>query len=81
MTPEKRKELLANPIRTYKEVMLYTGYKKSKAFTIMKTCREKLNGKVMFNVHAVKRDSVLAYCGTDIERERYVISQIENDEK
>ena len=80
MTIEERKELLAKSSWTYKDVMLYTNTKKSKAFQIIKICKEQLNGKILFNDHCVRRDSVLAYCGTSIERERYVIKQLEEQE-
>ena len=79
MTIQERKELLGKPAWDYKDVMLFTGYKKSKCFEIMKECKEKLNGKVLFNKHCVKRDSVLAWLSTSIERERYVIQQLEQE--
>ena len=60
----------------YKDVMSYCGVKKSKAYEIIKVCKEKFGGSVLFNKHGVKRDSVLAYCGTDIEREGYVLKNI-----
>ena len=78
LTIEERKRLLAMPTYTYKEVMKMTGTAKSKAFEIMKTCREKLNGKVLFNDHAITRNSLLAYLGTSIEVERVVMSQLES---
>ena len=80
MTYKERKELLAKPNWTYKEVMMYCEVKKSKAFLIMKVCKEKLNGVVLFNSHCVSRNSVLAYCGTSIEQERYVIQQLEKEQ-
>lgn len=71
-----KQELLSTPCWTYKDVMLYCGVKKSKAFEIMKICKEQLNGAVRFNTHVVKRDSVLAYLDTDIEKECYVLKNI-----
>ena len=71
-----KQELLETPAWTYKDVMLYCGVKKSKAFEIIKVCKEKLNGSVRFEKHLVKRDSVLEYMGTDIERERYVLAEL-----
>lgn len=80
MTIKERKELLSKPNWTYKDVMAYTGFKKSKCFEIMSECKEKLNGKVLFNDHAVKRNSVLAWLGTSIEQECYIIKQLEKQE-
>ena len=71
------KELLSKPNWNYKEVMEYCDCKKSKAYEIMKVCKEKFGGSVRFNTKVVSRDSVLAYCGTTIERERYVINQLD----
>ena len=75
---EERKRLLVMPTYSYKEVMQMTGTCKSKAFEIMKICKEKLNGKVLFNEHAITRNSLLAYLGSSIEQERYVIKQLED---
>lgn len=77
LTIKERKELLLMPTWSCEEVMKYTGFAKSKSFQIMNFCKEKLNGKVMFNDHKVKRDSVLAYLDTSIEREKYIIKQLE----
>lgn len=71
-----KKELLEMPVWTYKEVMLYCNVKKSKAYEIIKTCKEKLNGSVRFNTHGVKRNSVLEYMGTSIEQEAYVLKNV-----
>ena len=77
---KERKELLLMPTWSCEEVMKYTGFAKSKSFQIMKICKDKLNGKVMFNDHKVKRDSVLSYLDTSIEREKYIIKQLEEME-
>ena len=77
---EERKRLLAIPNWSYKEVMQYTGWKKSKCFQVMKTCKEKLNGRVLFNDHCVSRNSVLAFLGTSLECECYAIKQLEKEE-
>lgn len=71
-----KQELLSTPCWDYKAIMFYCGVKKSKAFEIMKICKEQLNGAVRFNTHVVKRDSVLAYLDTDIEKECYVLKNI-----
>lgn len=81
MTPQEHKELMLSPAWTYKQVMVYCQVKKSKAFEIIKVCKEQLNGKVLFDEHKVKRDSVLAYMGSSIERERYVQNQLEKEEQ
>lgn len=77
---EERTQLLSMPTYTYHEVMKMCQVKKSKAFQIMEIVRKQFNGSVLFNPHVVKRDSVLAYMGTSIERERYIIKQLEADE-
>ena len=79
LTIEERKRLLAKPTYDIKDVMKFTGYAKSKANEIMRTCKEKLNGKVLFNDHAITRNSLLAYLNSSIEQERYVIKQLEQD--
>lgn len=78
---EERKRLLIMPSWSYKEIMAFCQIKKSKAFQIMKICKEKLNGKVIFEEHKVKRNSVLAYCGTSIEEETHLIRQLEMKSK
>lgn len=79
LTIEERKQLLAKPTWNYKDVMKYTGFAKSKAMEIMRVCKEKLNGKVLFNEHLVKRDSVLAYNSSSIEREKYVLKELDKE--
>ena len=71
-----KQDLLLKPCWTYHDVMVYCDCKKSKANEIMKTCREQFNGSVLFNKHAVKRDSVLAYMGTDLEHEAIVLKHV-----
>jgi len=78
---EERKRLLAIPTWNYKQVMAYTGFKKSKCFEIMRECKERLNGKILFNEHAVSRNSVLAWLGTSFEEEAYHIKQLEKEQK
>lgn len=80
LTIERRKELILNPCWTYKDVMAYCQVQKSKAFQIIDLVKKQFNGSVLFNPHVVKRDSVLAFRGTSIERERYIIKQLEADE-
>lgn len=75
-----KKQLLETPVWDYKAVMFYCGVKKSKAYEIMKICKQQLNGTVRFNEHAVKRDSVLAYLNTDIEREAYTLRTLNKTE-
>ena len=75
-----KKELLETPCWNYHHVMAYCGVKKSKSFEIIKICKEQLNGSVLFNKHLVKRDSVLAYMGTDIERENYILRTLTKEE-
>ena len=80
MTIKERKELLACPCWDYKQVMAYTGYKKTKAIEIMNTCRKQLNGEVLFDKHKVKRNSVLAYMQTSLEVEVYSLNLLEQEE-
>lgn len=79
MTIKDRQELLAKPVWSYHEVMTYCEVRKSKAFLIIKTCKEKLNGKVLFNEHGVKRNSVLAYLNTSIEEELEIIKRLQQE--
>ena len=81
MTLQEHTELMTNPAWTYHEVMLYCKVKKSKAFLIINECKDKLNGKVLFDKSKVKRDSVLAYMGSSIEHERYVNKQLRLEEE
>lgn len=75
-----KQDLLLQPVWDYHDVMEYCGVKKSKAFEIIKVCKTQLNGTVRFNKHGVKRDSVLEYMGSDIERETYILKQLEKQE-
>lgn len=68
--------LLTKPCWTYKDIMAYCECKKSKAHEIMKICKEKFNGNVIFNKHVVKRNSVLEYLGTSVEQEVNVINAL-----
>lgn len=81
LTIEERKQLLSMPTYTYHDVMKMTGTAKSKSFEIMKICREKLNGKVLFNDHAITRNSLLAYMGTSWEVENHYIKQLERKQQ
>lgn len=67
-----KKELLGKPVWSYKDVMEYCEVKKSKAYEIIAVCKKELNGAVRFNPHGVRRDSVLKYLDTEIEREDYI---------
>jgi len=79
LSVERRKELLLKPNWNYQDVMAYCQVQKSKAFQIMDIVKKQFNGNVLFNPHVVSRDGVLAYMDTSIERERYVIRQLETD--
>lgn len=81
LTIEERKTLLLKPVWQYGDVMKYTGFAKSKAFEVMQECKDKLNGKVIFNDHAVKRNSVLAWLSTSFEEEINKLKQIEKLEE
>ena len=72
----EKTELLEKPVWTYVDVMFYCNVRKSKAYEIIAICKKELNGTVRFNPHGVKRDSVLQYLGTDIERETYISKSI-----
>lgn len=71
-----KQEMLEMPVWTFRQVMEYCGVKRSKAYEIIKVCKEKLNGTVRFNPHGVKRNSVLEYMGTSIEQEAYVLKNV-----
>ena len=83
MTIKEKRELLTKPVWTYKDVKAYTGFKKTKAFEIIKFCKENLNGKVIFREKeaVVKRDSILEYNSSSIEREKYVLKQLEEEQE
>ena len=81
MTLKERKDLLLTPNWSYKDVMAYTGWKKSKAYLIIDICKRELNGEVMFEKHKVKRNSVLAYMNTSVEEELMIIKKLEQEEK
>ena len=72
-----KKDLLLMPVWNYHDVMLYCDVKKSKAYEIISICKKQLNGAVRFNPHGVKRDSVLEYLGTSIEKESYVLKHVD----
>ena len=78
LTYNELRDLLSRSSWSYKDVMAYCQVEKSKAFEIIKICKDKLNGKILFNEHSVSRNSVLAYAGSSIEQERYVLKQLEN---
>ena len=60
--------------------MIFWG-KSSFLFKDMMVCKEKLNGKVLFNDHAITRNSLLAWLGTSFEVENYNIKQLEKKEE
>ena len=63
----------------YRIIMQYCDVGKTKAYEIMDVCRKKFNGAIRFVPSCVKRDAVLSYLGTSIERELYIASQIERE--
>lgn len=69
----KEKTLLLKPHWNYKDLMSYVGCEKSKAYQIIKVVKARYGGKIAELPSCVKRDSVLAYLGTSIERENYVL--------
>lgn len=78
--PLTTKEALELPVWNYAIVMMYCKCKKSKAFEIIKECREKLDGKPLFNPHGVMRNSVLKYMGTTLEAELKALNTATSDE-
>lgn len=83
MTVKELKQLFIKTAWDYKDIMAYCKVKKTKAFEIIKFCKENLNGKVLFREDkaVTKRDSVLEYCGSSIERERYVLKQLDEEQE
>jgi len=63
--------LLLKPNWSVKDIMKYTGFKKTKCYEIMKIAKTKYNGKVSISSSVVKMDSVLIVLNTSIEREAY----------
>ena len=72
----KTKKLLEKPIWNYRDIMSYTGFKKSKVYEIMGDCKKKYGGGIREEPSYVKRDSVLAYLDTTIRRELEVIKEL-----
>ena len=57
--------------------MSYTGFQKSKAYEVMSECKKRYGGGIKGLTGYVTRDSVLAYLNTTIEREMYVLNQLQ----
>lgn len=76
-----KKDLLKSPIWTYKAVMEYIGCKRTKAFEIMKKVKRFYNGAVPDLNEYVKRDALLNYLGSSIERELYIDNLIKKGGK
>ena len=63
--------------------MRFLDCKKSKAYEVIAIVKKKYNGNSNFGTGYVKRDSVLAFLDTSIERECYIAEQVKkggNDE-
>lgn len=65
---------------TYKDIMSYLDVGKTKAYEIMKMVKRYYNGAIPNLTEYVKRDSVLNYLGTDIERETYIERRVRDFE-
>ena len=76
-----KKDLLTSPCWTYKSIMEYIGCRKTKAYEIMSKVKRFYNGAIPNEPSFVTRDSVLAYLKTSVERELYVIEQINNSKE
>lgn len=76
-----RDELLLKPHWDYVDICMYVGCQKSKAYQIMHIVRKKFNGSIRHESSYVKRDSVLEYLETSIERETYIKDLIERREQ
>ena len=68
-----REKLLLKPHWDYKDLMDYIGVGKSTAYQIIKVVKRFYNGEIIDQPSYVKRDSVLVYLGTSIERETYCL--------
>ena len=71
-----KQELLLTPAWNYQHIMEYLNCHKSKAYEVMKRCKKHYNGTIPFEKSLVKRDSVLCYLRTSIERELYVGKEV-----
>lgn len=76
-----KKDLLKSPIWNYKAVMEYIGCERTKAFEIMKKVKRFYNGAVPDLNEYVKRDALLNYLGSSIERELYIDNLIKKGGK
>ena len=74
----KTKTLLLKPNWNYKAVMSYCDCGTTKAYEIMAHCRKEYGGTIRHLPNCVRRDSVLAFLGTTIERELEIINCINN---
>ena len=73
--------LLLKPNWTAKNVASYVGCGLTKAYKIMAQCRAKYNGTIKELPNCVKRNSVLALLGTDIDTELNILKGGKASEK
>ena len=71
-----KRELLLKPNWNYHDVCEYVGCQKSKAYQLIDIAKKQFNGSLRFNSQCVKRDSLLQALETTIERELYVLNQM-----
>ena len=70
-----REELLLKPHWNYEDICAFVDCKKSKAYQIIAIVKKEFNGSIKYNPSFVKRDSVIAYLGSSIERELYILEE------
>lgn len=69
MDTNLKEEILSRPIVTCKEVMLFTGWRKSRVYEFMKACKENYEGTVPFRRDAITTRSMCLALGTTLEEQ------------
>jgi hypothetical protein len=77
----KMENLLKKTIWSCKDIMTYTGFGKTKSYEIMHIAKTKYSGCIKVSSMVVSRDSVLNALNTSIERETYVINQVNKERR
>lgn len=72
MTLEEKEMYLLKPTYTAKDIMAITGCKKSWATQIMKECKDRFNGSVLYRDYVITARSFWEREGTTLE-EQYAL--------
>lgn len=69
MDTNLKEEILSRPIVSCKDVMLFTGWKKSRVYEFMKDCKDKYGGTVPYRKDAITTQSMCIALGTTLEEQ------------